>query len=1081
MSFQIGPLMRQHRIDLILVFALMLLGGVGSYLRAQRIDPLFLHANDPQFRQRNIGDDVYFQADLPRVFTNMTQRTSNQYRTKVHPLFPIATVPAVSILRKSLGFEQLTAVRLFTSVIAALWVGALFAALRLLGCRRLDAICFSLAGMVSAASIFWFAVPETYGFGSLTIILALVFVGLTQYRDFSEKWYMVIGAMTMSGTVTNWMAGIAAGWVNLPWRRVVQVSVNAFFVVTVLWAVQKLAFPSTQFFLDQTEERDYILSSEMGGPLRVLLVFFLHSAVMPAAQVVKIGMGQLVLSVQRSLPGSGGFWGATAGLAWGVVLCLGLWGFYRAGNNPRLRSAIGLVLLGQLGLHLLYGEETFLYSLHFVPLLILVAACSTLSGARRVALPLVCIFIISAAVNNWMQFSRAANFFEDADIKPRADLIREQLKRPADLWPRGEGHVVLALPGSREADKSYHEPGGSFSPTVGSFGISVWVVDSDGTIIATSDLLPLAKIRQSLQWNGAEGYSSIPSIVTDTPYYRSEWTITAHGRWELKLNHPDLAQKRELVVLVRSAGPAGGAIQALDWNGRRLLINDRWTVNIESAPLNVSLGDERQPDWKSRGEPVSHWKDVKGWGYARLELGGENKWSLTIEDHQRSAPGGLSASSTRSTVRLDLPDPRFEACLNAQVAHLLMSLVGKETRPGDPNNAPIPWQRDGAYTISALAHAGQLGIAKELSEYLAVNDFYGGFGAEADAPGLALWALREVASRLDDAEYDRWLWPHVLRKADFILEMMFSKQPIHRKVTNPIVPAVQHRNDNTLVAEPSRKGLIVGWMDHHQPALYVNAVSYRGLMDAAWIAQRLQHSQEVERWLDGAARLKAAWERAFVPPESRNDRTYISALWPTRISEDAKDTLRANLEFRWAQRRDDEGGFLRRPLWTDFDIAEAHQWLYLEELGRVWDTLRWFWENQASAGLYTWWEDNGEGNTYYLWHRVRGWVRPRHVTPHYWAAAEMLLLQMDMLAYLDESTSPPCLVIGAGIPAHWFDRPLKVEGLQTPYGTVNWYWNDSKLDIVVGCAPSHIGVRLGASFPVGSQVRIEYRESPHKE
>ena len=40
------------------------------------------------------------------------------------------------------------------------------------------------------------------------------------------------------------------------------------------------------------------------------------------------------------------------------------------------------------------------------------------------------------------------------------------------------------------------------------------------------------------------------------------------------------------------------------------------------------------------------------------------------------------------------------------------------------------------------------------------------------------------------------------------------------------------------MAKPADRGLIVGRMDWHFPVLYVNAVSYHGLMDAARLADR---------------------------------------------------------------------------------------------------------------------------------------------------------------------------------------------------------------------------------------------------
>src|SRR6185295_13106150 len=83
---------------------------------------------------------------------------------------------------------------------------------------------------------------------------------------------------------------------------------------------------------------------------------------------------------------------------------------------------------------------------------------------------------------------------------PRLEVIQAMLQRPNDPWPRGKGHVLLAVPGCSEASKGYHEPGGSFSPGFGSLGVSIWITDHDGKIQATSDSIPLDDVRQQLVW-----------------------------------------------------------------------------------------------------------------------------------------------------------------------------------------------------------------------------------------------------------------------------------------------------------------------------------------------------------------------------------------------------------------------------------------------------------------------------------------------------------------------------------------------------------------------------------------------------
>src|SRR5437899_2712310 len=108
---------------------------------------------------------------------------------------------------------------------------------------------------------------------------------------------------------------------------------------------------------------------------------------------------------------------------------------------------------------------------------------------------------------------------------PRLEVLQAMLQRPNDPWPRGKGHVVLAVPGCLEVSKGYHEPGGSFSPSFGSMGVSIWVTDNDGKIQTTSDTLSLEQIQQRLVW---QRNRALPAILTDTPHYRAVWSFVGN-------------------------------------------------------------------------------------------------------------------------------------------------------------------------------------------------------------------------------------------------------------------------------------------------------------------------------------------------------------------------------------------------------------------------------------------------------------------------------------------------------------------------------------------------------------------------
>jgi hypothetical protein len=268
-------------------------------------------------------------------------------------------------------------------------------------------------------------------------------------------------------------------------------------------------------------------------------------------------------------------------------------------------------------------------------------------------------------------------------------------------------------------------------------------------------------------------------------------------------------------------------------------------------------------------------------------------------------------------------------------------------------------------------------------------------------------------------------------------------------------------------------------MDWHRPLFYVNAVSYAGLVRAAGIAKRLGHIDYATTLANEAQGLQAAWNDAFTrdsfSDQKDNERTAIAGLWPSDIA--AVGAYSEHLHQRWSQTRDlSTGAPLKRPLWTYFTVAEAHQWLRLGRSDRAWQTIEWFWSQQPIPGLYTLWEGNAEENSFDLWKKTRGWVTPPNVTPHYWSAAEMLLLQVAMLAEVQGDAASRELVIGSGVPVTWLSRPIMVAGLGTSAGLVDWSWDGENVEVTI--RGEQLPVRLGPAFP--STAKLAIRVAAHE-
>ena len=376
-----------------------------TYQRAELIPPIV-------FEGKFL--DIWFESDCPRVYRMMTDREGDHSRAKVHPLFALIAFPPVYFLKKIFSINPITAVRLVESGAAFLWMLAFFTLLRLMGCRRPDTALLSLLAAVSAAGMFFFVIPETYPLGSLSLLVAFLILAVSQQRVLKPLWYVLMNAGTLSITTSNWMAGILVTMANHPWRRVLKIMGGTLLLAAALWAVEKLIFPSTGFFLNLAKEKNFLFRPEMGGPLHVLRSFFYHTLVMPAIAfntdvTVPDWKGMIT---QPSAPGSASPWGVAAVLLWTLLLSLGVWAMFCSQTNVKFRVVLGLLLLGQLGFHLFYGFETFLYSLHFIVLLVPLVAFCFLTRFRIFAVGILLLLIPCVAVNNSLQFVRAVDFIE---------------------------------------------------------------------------------------------------------------------------------------------------------------------------------------------------------------------------------------------------------------------------------------------------------------------------------------------------------------------------------------------------------------------------------------------------------------------------------------------------------------------------------------------------------------------------------------------------------------------------------------------------------------------------------------------
>ncbi|MCC2669396.1 MAG: hypothetical protein K0Q72_1867 [Armatimonadetes bacterium] len=361
--------------------------------------------------------DTYFDADCSRNAVTMVSRTADQFRSQVHPLLPLMTSVPIGAARKLLHVRAVNALSLYLTVVAVLWTAVFYTLLRLLGCFRLDAAVFTVLAISSASAIHWLIVPESYALGSITIMLGLL-MPLVPWRVRDRGWWLAMSsAITLTATVTNWMVGLVVTFSRTGWRRAAKITLGALGLACLLWLLQRALVPSSRFFLATNGEATFLQPLTPQRLLDCIRVMFSHVMLMPEVGTYPIWPhhGAEGLSIQSSPLASDSGLILAGSLVWFALVGVGFSALFTHPKCRAYRVPIAGCLLGQFLLHLVYGHETFLYSLHFLPLLLVVVASGAFTRFRVAVLVLSLVLAGLAVTHNSARLAQSVHRVPDLD------------------------------------------------------------------------------------------------------------------------------------------------------------------------------------------------------------------------------------------------------------------------------------------------------------------------------------------------------------------------------------------------------------------------------------------------------------------------------------------------------------------------------------------------------------------------------------------------------------------------------------------------------------------------------------------
>ena len=178
-----------------------------------------------------------------------------------------------------------------------------------------------------------------------------------------------------------------------------------FLLVAVAAVWQKVLIPSSQlFFLPAAvmEEPAYLVvawsENVLVSYVQRIINFLVYGIVAPSADYQQ----QLVSGFLRY-----GVIGWMTVVLWGVVLSCGIAALFMQKDRNHFAIPLVVFLFAQAILHTVYGDEPFLYSAHFVPVLVLVSAFCFDLGKWRLLSGVYVTLIVLAAYSNYHQFRHA--------------------------------------------------------------------------------------------------------------------------------------------------------------------------------------------------------------------------------------------------------------------------------------------------------------------------------------------------------------------------------------------------------------------------------------------------------------------------------------------------------------------------------------------------------------------------------------------------------------------------------------------------------------------------------------------------
>jgi hypothetical protein len=386
--------------------------------------------------------------------------------------------------------------------------------------------------------------------------------------------------------------------------------------------------------------------------------------------------------------------------------------------------------------------------------------------------------------------------------------------------------------------------------------------------------------------------------------------------------------------------------------------------------------------------------------------------------------------AARSTFSLFVPaEPRIARTLEAQKTFILLNRDGHAIHPGS-RSYERSWIRDGSLTSEALLRLGEYGVVREFIEWYAKAIREDGYvpccvsaaGAdpvpEHDSHGQFLYLVAEYYRHTGDrALVDRML-PTIRKVVAFIDKLR------HERMTK------QYENTAFYGMAPesiSHEGYSAKPMHSYWDDLFI----LKGLEDAEFLTGEQNFAAEFR------AQLLASIERTmrdhkidYIPGSVELgdfDATSTTVAVTPVDAELPRTPLLRTFEKYWEHA-------LEPRTYTPYELRVVGTLVRLGHADKARTLLNYFFEDQRPAAWHHW-AEVVRANP-----REGGFIGDM---PHTWVGSDFIRGALDFFAYEDDDT----LILAAGIAPEWTKQGVRVRGLSTHYGVLDYSIENNRMRI----------------------------------